>query len=309
MYTIKEAAVRTGVPIDVLRAWERRYGVVAPARTAAGYRLYDESALERLRWMRALIADGWQPSAAASAILAGTVEVPPLVAAETTGAAQRTSAEAQATAITAFVGAAAAFDTGGLERALDEMFATGSFEAVADRLVLPALVAIGDAWADGRISVAAEHAASQAVHRRLAAAFQAAGRSPDGRGAVLVGLPPGSRHELGALAFAVAARRAGLPILYLGPDLPLADWIATARRTKARAAVIGVPMATDVDAAAEVATRLISGGGGLVVAVGGKGGILVRDRAAADVVVLPEPMAEAVDTLRARLGPTRLRSA
>ena len=72
MYTIKEAAARTGLTVPVLRAWERRYGVVAPARTAGGYRVYDEAALGRLRSMRRLIDDGWSPSAAAAAIIAGT---------------------------------------------------------------------------------------------------------------------------------------------------------------------------------------------------------------------------------------------
>ena len=44
MYTIKEAAARTGLTIPVLRAWERRYRVVAPTRTPGGYRVYDEAA-------------------------------------------------------------------------------------------------------------------------------------------------------------------------------------------------------------------------------------------------------------------------
>src|SRR6187431_1991425 len=72
MYTIKEAALRTGLTEPVLRAWERRYGVVTPARTAGGYRVYDETALRRLRSMRRLIADGWSASSAAAAIVAGT---------------------------------------------------------------------------------------------------------------------------------------------------------------------------------------------------------------------------------------------
>lgn len=41
MVTIKRAAELTGVPEHTLRAWERRYGLVAPARTDGGYRLYD----------------------------------------------------------------------------------------------------------------------------------------------------------------------------------------------------------------------------------------------------------------------------
>ena len=307
MYTIKEAAARTGVPIPLLRAWERRYGVVAPTRTAAGYRLYDDAALSRLRSMRALVADGWQPSAAAAAILGGTAPVPgdgdvarpveldarPVAAADRTGV---------------LVAAAAALDAAAIERALDEMFATGSFEVVADRDLLPALVAIGEAWADGRVSVAGEHAASQAVHRRLATAFQAAGRPPIGRGAILVGLPPGSRHELGALAFAVAARRAGLPILYLGADLPVADWIATAVRTQPRAFVIAAPTAADVMAAAEVAAGVAAAVPGARIAVGGHGGPAVRDRGPADVLVLPEGLGEAVDRLSDAVGGTSVPS-
>jgi DNA-binding transcriptional MerR regulator/methanogenic corrinoid protein MtbC1 len=311
MYTIKEAAARTGVPIPLLRAWERRYRVVAPTRTAAGYRLYDDAALARLRSMRALVADGWQPSAAAAAILAGTAPRPPDGGDEQTQAPAEAPAGASAGALDrtgAFLAAAEDLDAPALERALDEMFASGSFEVVADRDLLPALVAIGDAWADGRITVAGEHAASEAVHRRLAAAFQAAGRPRAGRDTVLVGLPPGSRHELGALTFAVAARRAGLPILYLGADLPVTDWAATAKRTRARAAVVATPTAADVPAAAEVASRLAAEVPGVQVAAGGNAAAGVRDRVGVTVLVLPHRLVDAVDALSGALDAARPRA-
>ena len=41
MFTIKRAAELTGLPVATLRAWERRYGVVAPIRSEGGYRLYE----------------------------------------------------------------------------------------------------------------------------------------------------------------------------------------------------------------------------------------------------------------------------
>ena len=47
--TIKEAATRTGISIPTIRVWERRYGVVSPTRTPAGYRLYDEQSIARLQ--------------------------------------------------------------------------------------------------------------------------------------------------------------------------------------------------------------------------------------------------------------------
>ncbi len=195
----------------------------------------------------------------------------------------------------------------GIERVLDAMLADGTFETVADRLLMPALVALGEAWAAGRIDVAAEHAASAAVHRRLSAAFQAAGDAAEG-GGVLVGMPPGARHELGALAFAVAARRAGLPILYLGPDLPVADWVATARRIGALAAVIGAPTAADGQAAIDVAKALRAEDPGLAIALGGAAAsdavAGTTDWQGAPPVGLPQGLRAAVATLNQTLGRT-----
>ena len=64
----------------------------------------------------------------------------------------------------AFVASAAALDEPDFEAVLDEMFARGSFEQVAGDLVMPALVALGDGWAQGLVDVAGEHAAAGAVN-------------------------------------------------------------------------------------------------------------------------------------------------
>jgi DNA-binding transcriptional MerR regulator len=314
MYTIKQAAARSGVSVPLLRAWERRYHVVSPARTASGYRLYDDAALERIRTMRRLVAAGWTPSNAAGAILSGEpidlpAEEPAASGSTPPSGADTASSESASQLVERFVEAAAALDGDGLERVLDRMFAAGSFEVVADTLLLPALVALGDGWAMGRVGVAGEHAASHAALRRLAAAFQAAGRAAPSDGAILVGMPPGVRHELGALAFATAARRAGLPILYLGPDLPVADWVATAERTHARAAVVGVLTAGDVRSAVDVAIGLRAALPELVIVFGGRAanraGAAFETRSATPggapaspaPPILPEPLTEAVASL------------
>ena len=296
MYTIKQAASRTGVPVELLRAWERRYGIVSPERTAGGYRLYDEAALDRIRAMRRLVGEGWAPSVAAAAVLRGDVPAGSEAGASTEPANEPTPADASEL-IEAFVAAAAALDAQGIEAALDRMLAAGSFELVADRLLLPALVALGQAWADRRLGVAEEHAASHAMLRRLAAAFQAAGRPISTSGAVVVGLPPGCRHELAALAFSVAARRAGLPVLYLGPDLPVEDWAAAVRNVSARAAVIGAPTDGDVGRAAQVATAIREAAPGIVVAFGGRAATAAAGADGPDALVLPDGLGLAVDRL------------
>lgn len=310
MYTIKEAAARSGVSVPVLRAWERRYRIVEPARTAAGYRLYDDAALERIRTMRRLVGAGWTPSTAASAILAGDplalARGQPMAAPSTRAADVEPSADVDL--IDAFVAAAVALDADAIEVVLDRMLGEGSFERVADTVLLPAMTAVGDAWADGRLGVAGEHAASHAALRRLAAAYQAAGRQAPRDGAILVGMPPTVRHELGALAFSTAARRARLPVLYLGPDLPVQDWVASAQAIHARAAVIGVVTGDDIRPAVEVGVALRAAIPDLMIAFGGRsagraGEVLASDPRIVDgssgrppdpPVILPEPLADAV---------------
>jgi hypothetical protein len=172
-----------------------------------------------------------------------------------------------------------------------------SFEPMTDRYLFPALRALGDAWQAGDVSVAAEHAASAAVARWIGAAYDAAGSTRLDARPVLVGLPPGARHELAALAFATAARRAGVTVHYLGADLPAGEWMRAAQSTNAAVAVIGVPTAADADAARAVARSLRRSVPGLAVAFGGDGAAVMRRQS-----VLAEGLPNAVRDLQTRLS-------
>ena len=285
MYTIKRAAELTGVPAATLRAWERRYDVVEPQRTEAGYRLYDEETLARLRTMAELVADGWTASNAAaeagrrhsgtgspSPAPSATPDPPapsradgPHVEAPPSHLSTPPSSGDEATR--RLLDAAAAMDPAGVAAVLDERFATGSFEAVVDDWLMPALVELGEAWADGRVTVAGEHLVAHTVLRRLAAAYDAAA-SRTGGPRVIVGLPAGAHHELGVFAFAVALRRLGVDVVYLGADLPTDAWTAALTAHTARCVVIGVPRRPDARTASTLATTLADHHG-VTVCVGG----------------------------------------
>lgn len=267
MYTIKRAAELTGVPAATLRAWERRYGVIVPERTEAGYRLYDEGCLARIRAIAALVEDGWAPSQAAQEVSRTD---------QAKGAAtplRQPPAQPPATADTSevdggLVDAAAHLDAAAVAQLLDERFAAGSFESVVDGWLMPALAEVGRAWTEGRISVAGEHLVAHAVLRRLAASFDAAA-SRSGGPAVIVGLPAGVHHELGIFAFAVALRRAGLDVVYLGTDLPTDAWQAALDTHSARCAVLAVPRAQDAVAAAALIRAVGASHPEVTVLVGG----------------------------------------
>ncbi len=298
MYTIKEASARTGVGAPLIRAWERRYGVVTPIRTASGYRMYDDSTLQVLAAMRSLVESGWTASEAARAIAAGEVAVQDVAPEAGPGrfAVPNGTADNRARLIERFVAAAEASSAVDTEAALDEIMAAGSFEGVVDDVLLPAAAALGDSWVAGRLSVAAEHAASAAVGRRLAAAFQAAGIAV--RPSAVVGLPPTARHELGALAFAAALRRRATGVLYLGADVTVDGWVAAMRQTRARAAVVAVPTPVDTEPASVVIRALRDEGVALIAVGGGAAGTVAGE----GVLVLPSRVSDAADVVARAVG-------
>jgi MerR family transcriptional regulator, light-induced transcriptional regulator len=53
-YRIQVAAELSGGRVELIRAWERRYGVLVPRRTASGYRVYTERDVALLRRLKQL---------------------------------------------------------------------------------------------------------------------------------------------------------------------------------------------------------------------------------------------------------------
>lgn len=133
------------------------------------------------------------------------------------------------------------------EAVLSASFHAGPPVVVIETWLMPMLRELGLAWAAGRITVWQEHAVATAVLRQLHVAFESA---PAVAGPlVLTGLPSGSHHEVGIAAFNVAARLAGLEVVYLGADLPEDAWVGAVESQPPAAVVIAVATANDVAAA------------------------------------------------------------
>lgn len=262
MYTIKRAAELIGVSVSTLRAWERRYGLVEPQRTDSGYRLYDDAAVRSLSVMHSLVLEGWSARQAAE-------ETRRRLESAGSGAPADGRVRArEGEAAEELVQAAEDFDVVTITRVLDERFAGASFESVADGWLMPALCELGAAWESGRVSVAGEHLVTHAVVRRLSAVYDASG-TPGLGPRVVVGLPPRARHELGLLAFAVAARRAGLDTTYVGADLPVDAWAAAVEQHRADCVVLAASMPQDVERMLAVVEVLREAHPDVLVAVGG----------------------------------------
>jgi DNA-binding transcriptional MerR regulator len=249
VYTVSRAAELTGVPSGTLRKWEQRYGVVVPQRSAGNYRLYDDEAVRRLSVMRSLVDNGWSAHEAARHVAddaaAAEAEIP------------RPEVSSSDARIDELVACAADFDVPRLEKVLAEVFAEDDVVSVVDEWLLPSLVRLGTGWQRGELTVAGEHFVTAAVHRRMAHAFHALPAASDNGSRVVVGLARGARHELGVLAFALVLRARGVPVTYLGGDLPLEAWTSTVRLIGPSAVVLAAPTIEDLPAVREASEALM----------------------------------------------------
>jgi MerR family transcriptional regulator, light-induced transcriptional regulator len=218
---IGELARRTGTSPELLRAWERRYGLLRPARSQGGFRLYTAADEARIRRMRDHLARGVAAAEAARLATdaeaagrdAGTPEadVPPAAAASLPPLQQ---------AARELAGALDRFQEEPAHAVLDRLLAAYRTETILRDLLLPYLHDLGERWARGEVSVAQEHFAANLLRGRLLGLARGWGQG-HGPVAVLACLP-GEQHELGLLAFGITLQRRGWRIVYLGPDTPIA---------------------------------------------------------------------------------------
>jgi DNA-binding transcriptional MerR regulator len=226
---IGELARRTGVNPALLRAWERRYDLLEPERTAGGFRLYSDRDERRIRSMVAHIARGLAAAEAARLAREEAEDVP----------------EAE-TAEPELLAALLAFDDTAAHAAFDRLLAELGRESVLRDGVLPALRAIGDAWERGDVTVAQEHFATTLLRGRLLGLARGWDRGTGPR--VLLAAPPGEQHDLGLIVFGLAIREHGWRVTHFGPDTPIGTLRDAARTLAPEAVVVATTDPAKLDA-------------------------------------------------------------
>ena len=240
-HPIGVASERTGLSLDVLRVWERRYGAVAPTRAAGGQRLYSDADLERLRLLRLATLAGRGIGQVASL---GAEELAELVRGDETARRRTGAREPVATApaeddIQRALAFTRALDGLALEGLLRRSIAVLGMAVFLDALAEPLLRRIDEEREAGRLSTAQERLATLTVRRLLDGAVLSLA-VPSGASHLLVATPAGERRELEALLVAAAAAVEGWRVTYLGPDLSADEIAGAAASTAAQAVGVSV---------------------------------------------------------------------
>ena len=215
---------KVGVSPELLRAWEQRYGLLQPVRSAGGFRLYSTADEERVRSMRRHLEAGVSAAQAARLALFEAQQDDQ----EQPAGLTRLSSDLRA--------ALDRLDEPGAHAAVDRLLAAFTLQTVLRDVVLPYLYALGERWEQGEVSVAQEHFASNVLRGRLLGLARGWGH---GSGpSIVLACAPGELHDLPLIIFGLALAARGWRITYLGPDTPIATIQETLTHVEPRLVVI-----------------------------------------------------------------------
>jgi MerR family transcriptional regulator, light-induced transcriptional regulator len=248
-YPIATVSRLTGLPLDTIRAWERRYGAVVPERGPRG-RVYTDAQLQRLRLLSALVAHGHTIGQVATL---PTPRLEELLERTTPAPVPRTARHAaplQQT-IAPVVEAVERFDAAGVDREIARLSTLFAPRAFIFEVVLPLMRVVGEQWHQGRLTIAQEHMVSAIVHGVMATLLRLHA-APRHATTLLFASPEGEQHEFGLQAAAMLAAIAGLGVVYLGPNLPAGE-IATAAADVGAAVVVVAVTGEEADVVSRVA--------------------------------------------------------
>jgi methanogenic corrinoid protein MtbC1/transposase-like protein len=262
-HPIQVVARRTGLSPDLLRAWERRYGVVTPGRSAGSHRLYSDADIERLNLIRQALAGGrriHQVARLSPVDLRALLEEDrsargpspvPFVAQKAGGATESAGPDDLAP----FLAAIRSLDQTRLDALLSDAALRLPVPLLVENVLRPLLDQVGHEWTAGNLRISNEHLASAAI-RSFLGGLRPAQPAPAGAPELIVATPAGQLHELGALTAALVAEADGWHVTYLGPNVPADDLAAAARQRAPRAIALSVTYPPDDPQLARELTRL-----------------------------------------------------
>lgn len=223
-YNLGAVLKETGLQADVLRAWERRYKLPMPKRTAGGHRLYSEYDVAIIKWLRARQSEGLSISRAVTLWKeirqAGGdpfQESPALQEKEIPVVGFNDQIDLLRKS---WLDACLSFDGIKAEEIINQAFALYPVETVCLEILQKGVSSIGDLWFENKASVQQEHFATAMAIRRIESLITSS-PNPILPQVIVTGCPSGEEHTFPIMMMTLFLRRKGLNVIYLGADIPL----------------------------------------------------------------------------------------
>lgn len=307
-FRIATVAELTSVPVATLRAWERRYGIPTPERTASGYRLYGALEVAQVSEMKRLCEEGMAAAEAAQAVSSRRERAAQAGTDERQGLAP---ADAYATSTAAILEAVTRLDDAALDHELRRLLLLGGAAHTLDRVVTPALRTIGDLWHAGELSVAQEHFATQKLGTLIRDLVRLAAR-PDPTAAVVLAAFADETHDVGLLGLALRLSEWGMQPIFLGASTPPSAIRSAVETATPKLVALSVTVTPTRPRARELVEEYAAACGDVAWMVGGTGAPAIADLVTKHGgAVAPEDPTELrrlVQSLVARAAPREART-
>ncbi len=213
-FHIRDLEKFSGVKAHTIRVWERRYGLLAPGRTATNIRTYDIDELKTILNVSYLNLHGHKISRIAA-----------MSPAQREKLVRDTTLEERSPdgILNSLILATLTYDEALFDRLCSDHERDHGFRSLVEQVFMTLLKRIGILWQSSAICPAQEHFVSNLIRQRLAVAT-AQQPTPSASGALhVLYLPEDEIHELGLLYLNYLLRSLGKRTLYLGQSVPRAD--------------------------------------------------------------------------------------
>lgn len=269
-YSVKQAAELTGLTLNQVRLWERRYKLVSPERADNGYRLYSQLDLEILRFARRETQKGISIQVIADQIRTDHDAVMKQLREEKRITPRKVFASdpRRLPNYDLMIHAISNGDTQKFEHLLIQAQAGKSFSEALRNVDLPILARIGELTMRNEINITGSHLASAIIRRRILSQVQNLG-SPKGVKPVILACAPDDYHELGLLCCMLELTQQMVASLYLGPNVPLEEISHYCETLEPRAILLSVVAPIDDAEAERIAGHLSKIPGDIPIGLGG----------------------------------------
>jgi MerR family transcriptional regulator, light-induced transcriptional regulator len=259
-YNIKAVSTILGIQPGTLRAWERRYNIIAPVRNESGHRLYTEQHLNILKWLVSKVKQGFTISQAVALLDKQELEENEVVENVNQDRSQNISDE--------LLKALLSFDESKAQELINKSFSIYTIDKVVIDILGSLLVQIGDLWERDEITTAHEHFASSILRSRIGSimhSFPHNGILPK----VVAVCGPGEWHELGLLIFTLYVRRKGFEVIYLGSSIKEDDIEVVLKEVEPKFLFLSCTMMDNVSSLLSLVSSLHERYKGLEIGMGG----------------------------------------
>lgn len=213
-FSIKELESLSGIKAHTIRIWEQRYKFLKPRRTPTNIRTYDNEELKTLLTVALLNKYGYKIS-----------HIDEMQAEERLKVVLNLEyAEAQIeNGVNELIGCMIDLKNIDFEEALNKHIQENGLQSTISELIFKFLERTGILWQTNRINPAHEHIVSNIIRQKIVSAINGLPLQKTAAPLYLLFLPEDEHHELGLLFVYYLLKRNGIPVLYLGANVPLKD--------------------------------------------------------------------------------------